>query len=49
MNDLSTLPRTGMEPDGADSIESGKRLIRLSSDKGSSLAERLANQFYRLT
>ena len=32
-----------------DGIEEGKRLIRLSDDKGVSLAERIANQFYRLT
>ncbi|MPT46865.1 MAG: heparinase [Sphingobium sp.] len=35
--------------DGADSIEDGKRLIRLPTDKGVSLAERIASQFYRLT
>jgi len=35
--------------DEADGIESGKRLIRLSADKGTSLAERVANHFYRLT
>jgi uncharacterized heparinase superfamily protein len=32
-----------------DSIESGKRLIRLTDDKGLSLAERVANHFYRMT
>lgn len=32
-----------------DGIEEGKRLIRLSDDKGLSLAQRLSNQFYRLT
>lgn len=32
-----------------DGIEQGKRLIRLSDDKGLSLAQRLSNQFYRLT
>jgi len=48
MNDLSQLPRQETD-EAADSIESGKRLIRLSSDKGASLAERIANHFYRLT
>jgi len=48
MNDLSHPPRQDID-EAADSIESGKRLIRLSSDKGSSLAERVANHFYRLT
>lgn len=32
-----------------DGIESGKRLIRLSDDRGLSLTERLANHFYRMT
>src|SRR3546814_1826520 len=32
-----------------DGIEQGKRLIRLSGDKGLSLSERVANHFYRLT
>jgi uncharacterized heparinase superfamily protein len=32
-----------------DSIELGKRLIRLSDDRGLSLTERLANHFYRMT
>jgi uncharacterized heparinase superfamily protein len=32
-----------------DGIEPGKRLIRLSDDRGLSLAERLANHFYRMT
>ncbi|MFM6853501.1 MAG: heparinase II/III family protein, partial [Sphingopyxis sp.] len=32
-----------------DTVESGKRLIRLSDDRGSSLADRLAARFYRLT
>lgn len=32
-----------------DGIELGKRLIRLSDDRGLSLAERLSNHFYRLT
>jgi len=34
---------------GDDGIELGKRLIRLSDDRGLSLAERLANHFYRMT
>lgn len=48
MNDLSSpfFQNDGQEADG---IETGKRLIRLSNDKGSSLAERVANHFYRLT
>ena len=32
-----------------DSIETGKRLIRLSDDRGASLADRIAARFYRLT
>lgn len=32
-----------------DSIEAGKRLIRLPADKGLSLSDRISNQFYRLT
>ena len=37
-------------PDTAgDGIEQGKRLIRLGSDKGLSLAERLSERFARLT
>ncbi|HEX7819218.1 MAG TPA: heparinase II/III family protein [Sphingobium sp.] len=32
-----------------DGIELGKRLIRLSDDRGLSLADRLANSFYRMT
>ncbi|MEG3149456.1 heparinase II/III family protein [Sphingomonas sp. ZT3P38] len=34
---------------GADGIDEGKRLIRQGGDKGLSLAERLAEQFHRLT
>lgn len=48
MNDLSN-PFFQNETQEADGIETGKRLIRLSNDQGISLAERLANQFYRLT
>jgi uncharacterized heparinase superfamily protein len=32
-----------------DTIDDGKRLIRAGGDKGLSLGERMANQFYRLT
>ncbi|MGN6278276.1 MAG: heparinase II/III family protein [Sphingomonas sp.] len=40
----------GPTPDtAADGIEQGKRLIRLGSDKGLSLAERLSERFARLT
>jgi len=35
--------------DAVDTIEPGKRLIRLPSDRGLSLGERLANQLTRLT
>lgn len=35
-------------PDGAE-IEEGRRLIRVSDDKGLSLAERIAHRFYRFT
>ncbi|WP_241241838.1 heparinase II/III family protein [Sphingobium algorifonticola] len=35
-------------PGGAE-IEEGRRLIRVSDDKGLSLAERIAHRFYRLT
>lgn len=33
----------------AEEIEQGKRLIRLSDDRGLSLTDRLANHFYRMT
>ncbi len=49
MNKMSPQPVDMSEEQGADSIEDGKRLIRLPDDKGSSLAERIANHFYRLT
>lgn len=32
-----------------DTVETGKRLIRLSDDRGASLADRIAARFYRLT
>ncbi len=50
MIDLSspgTRPPT--ETGSGDSIEEGKRLIRLGGDKGLSLAERLSERFHRLT
>lgn len=34
---------------GTDGIEEGKRLVRVGSDKGLSLAERLSERFHRLT
>ena len=37
------------EEDADDTIETGKRLIRLSDDRGASLTERLVSSFYRLT
>ncbi|MEQ1510777.1 MAG: heparinase II/III family protein [Sphingopyxis sp.] len=38
-----------MDEPQPDSIETGKRLIRLSDDRGASLADRVAARFYRLT
>lgn len=50
MNDHRRLPAQEPAPFAeGDGIEEGKRLIRLSDDKGLSLAERIANRFYRLT
>lgn len=48
---MSARPRTLPKPEPLeeDSIELGKRLIRLGDDKGLSLTERVANHFYRLT
>ncbi len=40
---------SGDTPDTSDTIESGKRLVRARAASGSSLGERLLNQFYRLT
>lgn len=40
---------SGDAPDIPDTIESGKRLVRVRSTFGSSLGERLLNQFHRLT
>ena len=50
MNDVP--PPGAFSPDlagGTDSIDEGKRLIRLGGDKGLSLAERLSERFHRLT
>lgn len=49
MNDHSRLPPHSAPLPEEDGIEEGKRLIRLSDDKGLSLAERISNRFYRLT
>ncbi|CAN5401656.1 heparinase II/III family protein [soil metagenome] len=49
MNDHSRLPPHPAPLNEGEAIEEGKRLIRLSDDKGLSLAERVANRFYRLT
>jgi uncharacterized heparinase superfamily protein len=46
------LNPVGPPPDAAapgDSIDEGKRLIRLGGDKGLSLAERVSERFHRLT
>jgi len=43
------LPRPPPEAPQEAAIEPGTRLIRLSDDRGLSLAERLANHFYRMT
>ncbi len=52
MNDLSRPSGDG-PPSAAfperDSIDEGKRLIRLGGDKGLSLAERISERFHRLT
>jgi len=49
VNDHSRLPPHPASASEDDGIEEGKRLIRVSDDKGLSLAERVANRFYRLT
>lgn len=49
MNDQSRLPPHAAPLAEDDGIEEGKRLIRVSDDRGLSLAERVANRFYRLT
>lgn len=46
MNDQAHLPDEAQPRDG---VAQGRSLIRLSDDKGLSLAERIANRFYRLT
>lgn len=43
------ITEEGVDTAPEDSIESGKRLIRLSDDRGLSLAGKLANHFYRMT
>ena len=43
------LPTPQPEQPDEDGIERGKRLIRLSDDRGVSLTQRLANHFYRMT
>ncbi|MBU0794088.1 MAG: heparinase II/III family protein [Alphaproteobacteria bacterium] len=45
------LPTPAPQPEepAEDGIERGKRLIRVSDDRGHSLAERLANHFYRMS
>ncbi|MGF7169939.1 putative heparinase superfamily protein [Sphingobium xanthum] len=43
------LPMMTPEPPEEDGIEQGKRLIRLSDDRGLSLTQKLANHFYRMT
>ena len=52
-DDSAALIRSGsdasMPEPQPDSIETGKRLILLSDDRGASLADRVAARFYRLT
>lgn len=47
--DASDAPTAPEPADAVDTIEPGKRLIRLPSERGLSLGERLANQITRLT
>lgn len=53
MNDHRRIsPRKGLNPapdEGEDGIEQGKRLIRVADDKGLSLTQKIANQFYLLS
>ncbi len=49
MNDHRRIPPDPAAEPAEDGIEQGKRLIRLSDDKGLSLAERIANRFYLLS
>jgi len=46
---LPSIKPATTEPYDEDTIEQGRRLIRLSDDKGASLTERIANHFYRMT
>src|SRR5690606_32248716 len=43
------LPMPQPDPPEEDGVERGKRLIRLSDDRGQSLTQRMANHFYRMT
>lgn len=49
MNELPDASLRDRDDQEHDGVESGKRLIRLASDQGLSLTERIANHFYRLT
>ncbi|MDX3901293.1 MAG: heparinase II/III family protein [Sphingobium sp.] len=49
MNDHRRIPPDPAAEPAEDGIEQGKRLIRLSDEKGLSLAERIANRFYLLS
>lgn len=50
MNDLRRISASpASDPPEEDGIEQGRRLIRLSDDKGLSLAQRIANRFYLLS
>ncbi len=45
-------PMRDIEPlaeDAHDTVQTGRRLIRLSEDRGASLSDRIASRFYRLT
>ena len=45
----ATVADAVLGSDAPDTIETGKRLIRLSDERGSSLSDRIAASFYRLT
>ncbi len=50
--ELRPAPMRDIEPindEQNDTVETGKRLIRLSDDRGASLTDRIAARFYRLT
>ena len=49
MNDQRRIPPHSASDQPDDGIEQGKRLIRLSDDKGLSLAQKIANHFYLLS